>query len=314
MLKSLYLRLSITDQCNLRCQYCRPAGGDTRPAEGMLSAAEILRLVAETHQVIPVRKVRITGGEPLLRRDAADIVRGLRSLLPEATLAMTTNGTLLGRMARPLRDAGLDALNISLDTPDPSAFARVTRGGQVSQVLDGLAAAREAGFDRLKVNAVLMESFNGAFLADLVRVAVDHGAEPRFIELMPSGEGRSLFARNHLAASDARQRLAGFFSYEGPAGRSGTAERHRYRDGDRILVVGFITPVSMPFCDRCDRLRLDSRGAMWACLRQSGKVDLAEPLRSGDDSEVERRLADLLAHKRVPEAGWSDGRMVAIGG
>jgi len=314
MLKSIYLRLSVTDRCNLRCAYCRPASGDACSSQEPLSSDEILRLVAATHDVVPVRKVRITGGEPLLRRDVVDIVRELRALLPAATLAMTTNGTRLGTVAKSLRDAGLDAVNVSLDTPDARSFSEVTRGGRVGDVLRGLAAARDAGFARLKINAVLMQSYSGNHLAELVRVALAHGAEPRFIELMPSGEGRHLFDRERLGASDALDRLARVFRYEGPAGRSGTAERHRFRDGDRVFVVGFISPVSMPFCDRCDRLRLDSHGALWGCLRQSAKVDLVGALRSGDPKALADLLSTVLTHKRAPDSGWAPGRMVAIGG
>lgn len=314
MLKSLYLRLSITDRCNLRCQYCRPAQGDACTPDGVLTAGEILRLVAETHAVVPIRKVRLTGGEPLLRRDVPQIVRGLRDLLPHAKLGMTTNGTLLAPVANVLRDAGLDSVNISIDSVRAGPFANVTRGGRLDDVLAGLAAARDAGLQPIKANAVLMRSHNGNDLAELVRTVVAFGAEPRFIELMPSGEGRSLFAQEHMSASEARERLDRVFHYEGAAGRTGTAERYRYRDGDRIFVVGFISPVSMPFCDRCDRLRLDARGRMWGCLRQSGKVDLAAPLRDGDGANVSRLLGDVLAAKRIPQQGWSSGRMVAIGG
>jgi len=314
MISSLYLRVSITDRCNLRCQYCRPASGDSCADGDLLSADDFLRVVTETHRVVPVRKVRLTGGEPLLRHDAADIVRALRAALPQATLGLTTNGLLLESRATLLRKAGLDALNISLDSPEPGAFAQITRGGQLSLVHAGLRAAVDAGFDQLKVNTVLLASYNAARLADLVRLAVLHGAEPRFIELMPSGEGRALHRTEFLSAADALELLTREFTYEGPVGGSGTAKRHRFLDGDRLFVVGFISPVSMPFCDTCDRLRLDSRGVMWSCLRHGATSDLRDPLRRGDCDEVRRRISDLLASKRSPEQEWAIDRMAAIGG
>lgn len=314
MLSSIYLRLSVTDRCNLRCRYCRPEAGEPCVGGDLLSCADFLAIVQALHAVVPVRKVRVTGGEPLLRDDVIEIVASLRALLPHATLGLTTNGTLLQGKAQALRQAGLNALNLSLDAADPQAFAQVTRGGRLQEVRAGLIAASRAGFDQLKVNAVLLATYNGGHLADIVRLALDHGAEPRFIELMPSGEARSIHAREYLSAPAARALLARTFRDEGSDGPSGTAERWRFRDGDRVFTVGFINPVSTPFCDRCDRLRLDSRGTLWGCLRQGEKADLAAPLRSNDLLDLTRRIQEAMAGKRVPDGTWAGQRMVAIGG
>ncbi|MCU0693692.1 MAG: radical SAM protein [Polyangiaceae bacterium] len=275
---------------------------------------ELVAIVSRVHAVRPLHKVRLTGGEPLLRHDIVDIVTALRGALPSTTLALTTNGTRLASFAEPLRGAGLDAVNISLDAVDAERFRALTRGGNVATVLSGLAAAARAGIEKRKLNAVLLASYNGTSLADLVRLAADHGAEARFIELMPSGPGRALHPHEFLSADEALARIASKLSYVGPLGQAGTATRHRLRDGDRLLTVGFITPVSHPFCDGCDRLRLDARARLLACLRSDTHVDLLEPLRNGRLDEVERRICLLLASKSAPTKAWVARNMVAIGG
>jgi cyclic pyranopterin phosphate synthase len=180
-------------------------------------------------------------------------------------------------------------------------------------VLAGLRAARQAGFP-LKLNAVLLAKYNGDQLADLVHVAAEHGAEPRFIELMPSGPGAALHPAQFLPAAEALRRLCSAMHYEGPIGQSGTSMRHRFRDDDRIVVVGFITPVSKPFCTGCDRLRLDARGRLFGCLRKSDHVDLAELLGCGDAGALHDRIAGALMRKSAPSSGWLLRDMVAIGG
>lgn len=315
MVPSIYLRLSVTDRCNLRCVYCRPRnGGRAMPRSEELTRQQVVACVEAIHRVVPVRKVRFTGGEPLLRDDLPEIVRDVRALLPEATLGLTTNGMQLAANASRLRAAGLDALNVSLDAMDATSFAEVTGGGKIEPVLAGIRAARDAGFSPLKLNAVLLATHNGEQLTELVRLAATHGAEPRFIELMPSGPGAALHAKQFLSASDAVRRLSATMQYEGPLGQAGTATRHRFRDGDRIVVVGFITPVSKPFCAGCDRLRLDAHGSLFGCLRRTDRIDLAALLHAGDRTALHDHLTSALRDKMAPPEGWLSRDMAAIGG
>ncbi|RMG46621.1 MAG: radical SAM protein [Acidobacteria bacterium] len=310
-----YLRLSVTSACDLRCRYCRPGPPSPRrrtaPPPG---DDEIVALAAAVAQAAPVRKVRLTGGEPLLRPGIARIVRGLRQRLPGAVLAMTTNGQRLAPLAAELRRAGLDAVNVSLDTLDPMRFARVTPAGRLEATLAGIDAAARVGFSPLKINTVLMRSVNASELDRLVRFAADRGAEIRFIELMPIGAGAPLFRREFLSAGEARRRLASAFEDRGPLGRSGTAGRWLFRVGGRDVAVGFISPVSAPFCDGCDRLRLDSQGRLLRCLRGEDGIDLLEPLRRGDTAAISEIVRDVLALKDRPATSWPRRTMIAVGG
>lgn len=307
---SYYLRLSVTDRCNFRCVYCRPDGEP--PAAGELDGPTLLELVRRIDAVWPLRKVRVTGGEPLLRPDLCDIVAGLRRAFPAAELCLTTNGSRLAGLARPLREAGLDRLNVSLDGADATTFAAVTGGAHLDGVLAGLEAARAAGFAHLRLNAVLLASAAGSRLTDLVRLAARHDAELRFIELMPLGPAAALEPRERLSAAAALETLRRDLTYVGPLAPSATARRHLWRDGARELVVGFVTAVSEPFCSGCDRLRLDARGRLYSCLRQGAGLDLAAALRGAGGVEA---LLARAAAKRPPRAGqWEARRMVALGG
>lgn len=310
-----YLRLSVTDRCNLRCAYCRPdAKRREKPTGAYASDAELLQLVRQVHRVRPLGKLRLTGGEPLLRPGLADLVRRLRALLPDAVLALTTNGSLLSQSASPLHDAGLDALNVSLDTLDPIAFATLTRGGRLDATLTGIRAALAAGFTRLRLNCVLIRRVNGDRLSGIVRWAVGQGCEIRFIELMPCGPGAHLFESDYLSADLALARLAHEFDYLGPAEREGTARLHRFVVDNRHVAVGIIAPVSHPFCAGCNRLRLDAHGRLMACLRRQSQEDLLGPLRRGDEAALVERIESCVKAKGMPGTAWPDRQMVMVGG
>ena len=333
---SLYLRLSITDRCNLRCHYCRPAveapldtaetlawppGAEQRStvdrrtsARRPLTDAELVELVGLVDGERPIHKLRLTGGEPLVRPGLTSLVRQLRRRLPGAALCLTTNGTLLARHAAELREAGIEAINVSLDSTDPPAFRDITRGGRVAAAIDGIRAARRAGIPRMKINTVLIRRFNGDGIEDLVLLAAQEGCEIRFIELMPCGEGSVLFDTDFIPASEALGSLIQRFEYLGPEPVTSTAVRHRLLVGGRETVIGFIRTVSHPFCDGCDRLRMDCRGNLISCLRIEDKVDLLEPLRSGDVERAKRAIRCCLAGKRAPQCQWPGRNMVAIGG
>ncbi len=310
-----YLRLSVTDRCNLRCRYCRPAA-DPPQREPSPSAddAELLDLVRLVHDETGIYKLRLSGGEPLLDPRLAELIEQLRSLLPAAKLAVTTNGTLLAENAADLHAAGLDSVNVSLDTLDPDRFRRLTRGGDLAATVGGIHAAAAAGFSKVKINAVLIRRVNGRELPDLVRRAAELGCEIRFIELMPYGQGAALFRSDYLAADEALDSLRRAFRYLGAAPPTGTAARYRFDVDGRAVTVGMITPVSRPFCSRCDRLRLGRDGRLHVCLRQPSGVDLLGPLRAGDDCTVRRRIAEAVDGKQDPGTHWPARHMVTIGG
>ena len=313
----IYLRLSVTSACDLRCAYCRPGSARIEHAEGAPGPAgndELIVLVGEVTRVRPVRKIRLTGGEPLLRRGIVDLVRELRRLAPRATIAMTTNGQRLAPLARRLRAAGLDALNVSLDTLDAGRFRRLSPTGALEATLAGIDAAVEAGFDALKINTVLLRSINGDHLDRLVVHAAGRGAEIRFIELMPIGAGAPLYPREFLSAADALTRLRERLAYDRPLGARGTAVRHAMRAGGRRVVVGFISPVSHPFCDGCDRLRIDARGRLVACLRGEDGIDLLGPLRRGEMATIASALEAACAGKGRAATEWPARTMYGIGG
>lgn len=314
-MRSLYLRLSVTDHCNFRCAYCRPATRPLRAGGGdALSLPDLRALVREIAAVVPIRKLRITGGEPLVRAGVPDLVGSLRALLPAAELCLTTNGSRLADQAAALRAAGLDRVNISIDSLDPERFAALTGRAALEPVLAGIAAARAADFARIRLNTVLLRSINGDGLADLVRMAAAADCELRFIELMPFGAGQRLPADEFLSADEALATLRGTFPYVGPAPGSDTAQRHVLRVGGRDTTVGFIAPVSHPFCGGCDRLRLDARGRLFACLRRSVGLDLGTPYGAGQFEEVRARVRSVLAPKRPPQADWPERDMSTIGG
>jgi cyclic pyranopterin phosphate synthase len=243
-----------------------------------------------------------------------DLVRQVHALLPAARLGMTTNGVLLARHAAGLHRAGLRYLNISLDSLESGRWEELTRGGRLDLVLAGIQAACKAGFRDMRLNAVLLRSINGDRLCEMVRHAANCGYELRFIELMPMGEGAKIYDEQYLSADEAREQLAATFDYLGPADDTGTARRHRFRVDDREIAIGFITSVSHPFCDSCDRYRLDSTGRFFSCLRHEQSHDLLSPLRAGQPEVVRERIRTGLAAKTVDNAEWPDRSMVNIGG
>jgi len=314
MPRPLYLRLSVTDRCNIRCRYCRPAHDAAHPPSAAATDDELLSLVRLIDAEFPIYKVRVTGGEPLMRRDLPQLVARLRDRMPQAELALTTNGLLLARSAVELRRAGIDSINISVDSLDPETYRELTRGGNLGAALDGLRAAHEAGFGKIRINAVLMRNINGDRLDELVYLAAGHDCELRFIELMPFGEGAAIYDTEYLSGDEALQSLRRSFAYLGAAPDSATAARFRFLVDGRERIIGFITTVSHPFCDRCDRARLDSRGRIYACLRTPQGVDLLTPYRAGQIDVVQQRIRREVPNKTIPQGVWPGHSLVLIGG
>jgi cyclic pyranopterin phosphate synthase len=242
------------------------------------------------------------------------LVAALRGLMPDAELCLTTNGSRLARSAGALRDAGLDRINVSLDSLSPTRFAALTGMSCLDRVLAGIAAARAAGLTPLKLNAVLLRSASAQELERLVRFAASQEAELRLIELMPMGVARRIFDQEYLPAGEALAILQAALPHLGTAPGSDTSRRHRFEVNGREVTVGLITPISEPFCARCDRLRLDSRGRLLSCLRKKTGTDLVSLLRTGRADELDRHIAAVLRSKDLPETRWPRSHMALIGG
>ena len=273
------LRISVTDRCNLRCSYCMPAKDYVwLPRESILSFEEIRRLISILAG-LGATKVRLTGGEPLLRRDLPILIQFLAKVPGISDLAMTTNGILLQKQAFDLRAAGLHRLTVSLDTLQPSRFERLARRGRHAEVIAGIDAARAAGFERLKINSVVVRGFNDDELADLLRFARRKGAEIRFIEYMDVGGANHWAPDRVVSGREIRDRLEHAFGPISPLPADPTAPAKRFTLPDGTS-FGVITSTTAPFCGDCDRARLTADGIWYLCLY--ARVDPCNPPVSND--------------------------------
>ena len=278
------VRVSLTDRCDLACVYCRPHRNDGRLSDRLDRKA--LETLLEGLVSAGVRRIRFTGGEPLLSPHLVDAVATAARLGAE-DIALTTNGTQLRALAEPLRRAGLQRLTLSLDSLDAERFARMTRGGQLSRVLDGLAAARAQGFDELKLNAVVLRGENDDELERLTLFAWKHGLVPRFIEVMPIAEGARIAEERLVSALEMQERLATLLETARPVAdpNRGPAKYLRSRF-DPALRVGFITGTTDTFCDGCDRLRVSANGTLRPCLATDRGVSAAAAASAGDAGSI----------------------------
>jgi cyclic pyranopterin phosphate synthase len=280
------LRLSVTDRCNFRCPYCMPSHNVVfQPRREILTYEEIHRLVCIAVG-LGIREVRVTGGEPLVRRDLTRLIRSLSGIAGIEDLSLTTNGHYLKDLAHPLREAGLGRINISLDTLRRDRFKELCGIDSLDRVLEGIEAARQAGFSPIKVNAVLMRGINDDEVEELLEWAVARNLSFRFIELMPIGGGpvkgmEYLVSGAEVKARiERRHRLIPILSGD----PSSPAKTFRFAGGEGE--VGFINPVTEPFCARCDRLRLTADGKIRNCLFDQDELDIREPLRGGASVEA----------------------------
>ncbi|HEY1643128.1 MAG TPA: GTP 3',8-cyclase MoaA, partial [Streptosporangiaceae bacterium] len=277
------LRVSLTDRCNLRCGYCMPPEGlDWLPGPALLTDDEVVRLIAVAVQRLGITEVRFTGGEPLLRRGLTAIVARTAALRPRPEISLTTNGIGLARLAGSLRQAGLDRLNVSLDTLSPPTFKRLARRDRLSDVLAGLAAAAAAGLAPVKVNAVLMRGVNDHEATALLRFCLDRGYQLRFIEQMPLDAQHGWQRADMVTAAEILAALSAEFPLTpaGPRDR-GSAPAEAYLIGGGPERVGVIGSVTRPFCGACDRVRLTADGQVRNCLFAREETDLRALLRAG---------------------------------
>lgn len=282
-----YLRLSVTDLCNYRCLYCMPEEGVRKREHGEILRVEECVEIVGAACACGVRKVRLTGGEPLVRRGILDICRGISAIQGVQELCLTTNGSLLPRLAVPLREAGVSRLNVSLDTLRGERFRAVTRVGELEETLEGIRAARAAGFERLKINVVLIGGFNDDEIGDFLRLTVDNPWEVRFIELMPMGPCAAWDPGRFLPCGEVLRRFPELVRAED----SGVARRYRL-PGSRGT-VGLISPMSHTFCSQCSRVRVTADGRLKSCLHSREEI----PLRGLHGAALEQAIREGIRQK-----------------
>jgi len=317
------LRVSLTDRCNLRCAYCMPPEGlDWLPAPEVLTGDEVARLVRIGVELLGVREVRFTGGEPLLRRELASIISAAAALTPRPEISLTTNGIGLDRRAAQLRAAGLDRVNVSLDTLRPEVFRKITHRDRLPDVLSGLAAASAAGLRPVKINAVLLRDLNDNEAPALLRYCLEHHYELRIIEQMPLDAQHGWKRSEMVTADEVFRLLSAEFELSVDSERErGAAPAETFLVNGGPGRVGVIASVTRPFCGACDRVRLTADGQVRNCLFARAESDLRSPLRSGaGDEEIAARWRAAVASK-LPGHGINDPSflqperpMSAIGG
>ena len=285
-----YLRISLTDHCNLRCVYCMPEEMTFRPNAEMMQDDEVMVLV-RLFASLGFDKYRLTGGEPTVRVNIVDLVKEIKQTPGVKTLTMTTNGVLLRKLAHPLAEAGLDRVNISIDTLNPEKFRRLTRWGSVEDVWEGLDASDRAGLTPIKLNAVIVRGYNESDAVELARLTMDHTWQVRFIEMMPFAGATDIQINQAVSSEEIKYIIESSLGpLETANGGSLDGEARLYRFPGSIGDVGFISTITEPFCASCTRARLTADGRLRLCLLREGEIDLLTPLRDGATVEELRQL------------------------
>ncbi len=293
-----YLRISVTDKCNLKCFYCRPDNQEYIPHEEILRYEEIARLVKAMTKY-GLKKVRITGGEPLVRPEIEKLVRMLRDIPEIEDLSMTTNGITLKNHAKKLKEAGLNRLNISIDSLKPDLFFQITKG-KLEDVLEGIKVSKELGFNPIKVNAVIIKGLNENEALDFVNFAIEYGVEVRFIEMMPLGQGFIKWEKDMVKPLDeVKMLIESKYGKLIPSLSIGSGAARVFKLQNKDIKIGFITPISNPFCDGCAKLRLTAEGSIKLCLRTDEEIPVKEVLRKGSDKDLEEFLQSVLIAKEI---------------
>jgi cyclic pyranopterin phosphate synthase len=296
-----YLRISLTDHCNLRCVYCMPEDQTFRPNADLMQDEEIL-LFARLFAGLGFDKIRLTGGEPTVRANIVEIVRGIASTPGIRSLSMTTNGVLLSRLAAPLKEAGLQRVNVSIDTLDPQKFKRLTRWGKLEDVWSGILAAEQAGLTPVKLNAVIVKGYNEDDVIDLAALTLNRPWQLRFIEMMPFAGVTDLQTGQLITAAHIQNQIESEF---GPLEASGAydGEARIFKIPNAQGELGFISSVTVPFCAACTRARLTADGILRMCLLREKEIDLLTPLRDGASLDD---LRDMIL-QAVWDKPWGHG-------
>ena len=291
-----YLRLSVTDRCNLRCCYCMPAEGVAKLEHGELLSYEQLFRVASACVAQGIEKIRVTGGEPLVRKGLTDFLKRLSGISGLKELVLTTNGMLLKELALPLREAGVARLNISLDSLKPDTFARITRSGDLAKVLDGIAAAEQAGFPPVKINMVVMRGVNDDEILDFAALSIDKPYTVRFIEYMPTLRDRGWHAQC-MPGSEILARIAGRYALLPLVGAENAGPARNFKINGAAGAIGIITPISGHFCESCNRIRVTAAGFVRGCLFSEHGVDLKPLLESPNPALLVETLRRMVTEK-----------------
>jgi cyclic pyranopterin phosphate synthase len=291
-----YLRISVTDRCDLRCSYCMSEDIEFLPRQDILSFEEILR-IANSFALLGVSKIRITGGEPLMRKKLPELVASIKAIPGIEEVVMTTNGTLLTKYAKPLFEAGLSRLNISLDTLKAERFQKLTRRDRLQAVLDGIAEAKKYAFDSIKLNAVIMRGMNDDEIIPLTDFALENDLDISFIEEMPLGEVGYDRSVTFLSSADIKTTIKEKYSLKISTYKTGGPAVYFFIDGFESK-VGFISPHSNNFCSDCNRVRITAVGRLLLCLGNENSQDLRTTIRNGcSDEELKNNLISALQLK-----------------
>ena len=293
-----YLRVSLTDVCNLRCIYCMPEDMTFRPRAELMSDEEIITIV-RMMAALGINKIRLTGGEPTVRPHVVEIVRQIARIPGIRDIAMTTNAILLPQLAEPLARAGLKRVNISLDTLNPRKFKFITRWGDLDKVLAGIEAAEAAGLKPIKLNAVVTRGFNEEDVVDLARLTLGREWDIRFIEVMPFGSEADFAQSVVVRSQETKERIEAALGPLHPiSGHDPRDPARPYRLAGARGTIGFISSVSEPFCESCNRLRLTADGKLRLCLLRDGEFDILTPLRAGQPvEEIKQAILDAAYYK-----------------
>lgn len=310
-----YLRISVTDLCNLRCKYCIPEEGVNKKCHSDILTFEEIEKVVRASAKLGINKIRLTGGEPLVRKGIVDLVNKISSIAGIKEVVMTTNGTLLKQLGKALKEAGLKRVNISLDTLKEDRYKNITRDGKISDVLEGLEAAKEAGLNPIKLNVVLIKGFNDDEIEDFVNLTIDKEIEIRFIELMPIGINGLKFYEKFLSSKTVLQKIPNLIPIVSKDEFS-TAKYYKLEGAKGK--IGLINPISHNFCSKCNRFRLTSDGKIKPCLHSNREIDIKSALR--EDKDIIPILAKAIRVKpkehHINEEDYKpiDREMYQIGG
>lgn len=300
-----YLRVSVTDLCNLRCRYCMPEEGIPKVSHRDILSVEEIEEIAKVFVKLGVSKIRLTGGEPLLRNGILDIVERIGKLDRLKDFAITTNGVLLKKYAKELKFRGLTRVNISLDTLDDEKYKHITRIGKLKNVMEGIEAAKEVGLTPIKINTVLVGGVNDEEIEDLARLTLDEDIDVRFIELMPIGEAIKYESKHFASNQTVLDKLPELVEVER---KDISSPAVYYKLPNAKGRIGLINPISCKFCEYCNRVRLTAQGKLKLCLHSNDEIDLKEAIRNGKN--IERIIIDAIGQK--PESHYlEDGQYVS---
>jgi len=308
-----YLRISVTDLCNLRCMYCMPQEGIQKLAHHEVMTLEELLEVAGALVELGIDKIRITGGEPLVRKGIVSLIKELSQYDGLREIAMTTNGILLGRYAAELKAAGLKRVNISVDTLDPEKYEKITRGGNLEMVLEGIKEAQRVGLGPIKLNTVLIGGFNDDEIEKFVALTADNNIDVRFIELMPIGQASGWSVEKFISNAEVLRKVP---SLEKIESNDISSPAEYYRIPGALGRVGLINPITCKFCENCNRIRLTSDGKLKLCLHSDREVDLAETLGSGGDIKdtILKEIKNKPKEHKLEDGEYTKRDMFKIGG